>query len=452
MSFIGNVRALLNNLARDVRATVTGELGVEVGGNNIDAFGDMVSHQYTPISQFDFVYGGGGANGIYPSTHQIGVTSSAGAGSSVLAGSAGESRLVLTSGTAAGSATTVPSGGFAQFVSQKIVRYRAGQSVLVRFTVVFGVGVAGNVQIAGAGNTVDGYFFGYNETSYGILHRRGSSDTDPVAGWIPQTTWNVDRCDGGPAATNPSGFNINAQLGNVYQIRYPYLGFGPIKFYVLDKSTSLWVLCHIIQYPNSQTVVQITNPGLQFYAATYNKVAGSASSTMMLGSAGAFLSGKREYLGPQFAIQNTKSVTTENNILTLRNCTSYNGVTNRGLIRLRSLSLASDGGNGISTLRLLRNATIGGAPAYTAINGTLAAAGATLTLAQSIASFDVAGTTITAAGIPIFNANLARGSNFVIDLTPFDILIAPGEFLTFAFAATGSAASCAVAINWQEDQ
>lgn len=449
MSFIGNIRALLNSRARDIRSTVTDEVGVEIGGNNIDAFGDIVLHEYTPLLQFDFVYGGGGSNGAYGATNQVGVSTSAGTGASVQSGSVTGSLLQMTSGTSAGTVTTTPTTSYAQFVSTRIARYRAGQAILARFTCVFGTAVANNNQIAGSGNTVDGYFFGYNDTTFGVLHRRNSSDTDPVAGWTPKTSWNVDVCDGSNSANNPSGFNLNPLLGNVYQIRYPYLGFGPIKFYVLNPATSLWVLVHIIKYPNSQTVVQITNPGLQFYAASYNTGAGGNSATLKCGSVGFFLSGLRTFLGPQFAINNQKSaVTTETNILTLQSATSYNGVTNRSVVRIRSLSIFVDGANGYANLRVVRGATLGGAPSYTPISGT--GGPAALTSAQSIVTYDVAGTTV-ASGVNIFNANLARNTSFQIDMTPYDVFMLPGDTLTFAMTASASAA-CGVAVNWQEDQ
>lgn len=57
--------------------------------------------------------------------------------------------------------------------SRETVRYGAGMGLLARFTAVFDTGAANNEQIIGPGNSSDGFFFGYNGTSFGVLHRKG---------------------------------------------------------------------------------------------------------------------------------------------------------------------------------------------------------------------------------------------------------------------------------------
>jgi hypothetical protein len=53
------------------------------------------------------------------------------------------------------------------------VIYRAGQSGVSLFTAKFTTGVANSGQIAGLFNIGDGFYFGYNGTSFGICHRKG---------------------------------------------------------------------------------------------------------------------------------------------------------------------------------------------------------------------------------------------------------------------------------------
>ena len=62
-------------------------------------------------------------------------------------------------------------GSYAGFKSNRTLIYRAGQGVSSRFTAVFGPPEEGNVQLAGIGNQVSGLFFGYNGTSFGVMHR-----------------------------------------------------------------------------------------------------------------------------------------------------------------------------------------------------------------------------------------------------------------------------------------
>lgn len=426
---------------------------VDLGGMAVDAFGDVVFHEWEPVMQFDFVYGGGGASGVYTAPHQVGATAASGTGAAATAGSTGGSFLTLASGSAAGSNTTTPSTG-ATFTSTKIARYRPGQGVQARFSAIFGAATNHNGQLVGVGNVVDGYFFGTNPTggAWGILHRRNSSDataSDGLVGYVAASAFSEDKLDG----TGPSGFTIDITKLNVFQIRYPYLGGGPVKFYVLNPATSAWILCHVIKYPNSSTVIQITNPGLQFYAVNANDSTGSAGTTLKIGSVNVSISGKRLYLGPVFGVNNNKStITTETNILSVKNCTSFNGVTNRGILRMRTLSFAQTA-NGVVTLRVIKGTTLGGSPSFGAVSGSVTDTNVALTLtsAQSMASFDTAGTTIS-GGVCIFNGVVgSSGTAPPVDLTPFDLFCNPGEVLTFSMAATASA-TCAVAVNWNEDQ
>jgi hypothetical protein len=387
----------------------------------LSAFGTLETGEMTPVVALDFVYG---------INVQTGTSSVTGTGATV---DTNLSRLRLQSGTNA--------AGHAEFASRYIVRYRAGQGCTARFTCVFATGTVGNTQIVGVGSATNGYFFGYDGATFGILHRNGGADT-----WIPQSSWNGDLCDG----TGASGFDWNPQLGNVMQIKYPYLGFGTISFYVEDPKGT-WILCHTIQYPNSSQLVQVTNPSLNFYVQTLN--AGNTSNlTMYVGSVGIFISGPRSYSSnPKWAYDNGKSgIAGETTIFSLRNCTTYNGITNRGLLRIHSLSVAlfAASGNSWGILRLRIGATIGGSPSYATINRTTADNGVTITSGNSITSADVAGTTAT-GGTMIQNIALAQG-NLEIDVTAYNLFVAPGEILTVSGSASASS-TIAASVNWSED-
>lgn len=393
---------------------------IQIGGSNVSAFGDLIAVAHTPVMQIDFVYGINTQTGA-TSINTTGVADT------------NASRLRLQSGVgAAGSAT---------FNSARIARYRQGQGMMARFTAAWTNNAASSTQVVGMGNTQVGYFFGYNGTAFGVSRRNGGSDN-----WVAQTDWNGDKCDG----TGQSGFNWNKTFGNVMMIQYPFLGYGDITFWVQNSVTGAWILCHTIQYSNTTASVQVSNPSFPFFANVTN--AGSTTNLLMyVGSVDVFISGVREYLQQVYSTDNSKSgVTAETCIFSIRNCNTYNGVTNSGIIRIRSISMAyNNANNGFGILRVRKGATLGGTPAYTPINGSTADNGVTLTSANSIASVDTAATTST-AGFYQFNLNCGNVNNATLDVTPYLLYINPGEILTFGCFATNSG-GFQVAANWNED-
>lgn len=388
-------------------------------------FGDLIAQSLTPLIQMDFVYG------INTQTASTTIANTGVADTNA-------SRLRLQTGT--------NSAGSAIFQSRRPAKYRAGQGVIARFTTAYTTGVASSTQIHGVGNATDGYFFGYNGAAFGILHRNSGSDT-----WIPQSSWNGDKCDG----TGASGFIWDKTKGNVQMIKYPYLGYGNITFWVEDSLTSQMILCHTIRYTNSSASVQISNPNLSSYAQVINS--GNTSNVILYaGSIGIFLCGERSFVGnPQWATDNNKTpaATTETCIINLRNATTYNGVTNRSLIRLNAVSFtaASSGKTAAACfLRFRLGATIGGSPSYTPRSGSTANNGVTITSGNSVASFDTAGTTAS-GGTYQFNLASPDSGSALIDLTPFNLFIAPGEIMTVSAFNTAASQLVGVALNWTED-
>jgi hypothetical protein len=236
----------------------------------------------------------------------------------------------------------------------------------------------------------------------------------------------------------------------VVQIKYPFLGYGNITFWVQDQATSRWVLCHTIKYTNSSASLQLANPSLYFYGQVLN--AGNTSNiTSYCGSVGFFLCGERKFISsPKWATDNAKSgITAETNLFSIRNATTYNGVPNRALIRLNSLSLASTANNGVAVLRFRRGATLGGVPSYTPIDGATADNGVTITSGNSISSVDTAGTTAT-GGTYFFAVNVGSPGGTPFDLTPYELFVAPGEILTLGGFSSASTTIGAV-LTWSED-
>lgn len=69
--------------------------------------------------------------------------------------------------------TSATTSSYAHYETRLIGNYRGGQGIVARFTAMFTTGTTGTYQIAGVGNHGNGFFFGYDEDTFGILHRRG---------------------------------------------------------------------------------------------------------------------------------------------------------------------------------------------------------------------------------------------------------------------------------------
>ena len=345
-------------------------------------------------------------------------------------------RLRIQSGTS--------STGYAYITGKKIIRYRAGQGTMWRYTPLFTAWVANNIQLHWVGSiqsnaAYNGYFFGFNWTAFWIAHYIAWTPT-----WTAQTAWNGDRCDW----TSWTSFNRNPVNGSPVMIKYPYLWYWDIFFYVQKPIDWSWILVHTIRYANTTTTVELTNPSLQFISGTWNS-GNTTNQTMYTASVWLFISGTRSFISnPKKAMDSYKSaITAETNILSIRNADFYNGMNNRGMIRMNSLTISSSA-NQTAIIRLKMWVTLWWTPAYTAINGTTTDNGVTITNWQSIASYDTAGTTIAGWDYQ-FNIWLYAES-VQIDLTPYEILIAPGEVLTISWFGAGSTIIW-VSANWSED-
>jgi len=410
-----------------ISATGDGHLEVQISEPRT-AFGEVSTVAPTPTAQVDFVYG--------INTNTV-TTATTGSGT------------VTASGALATVDTTAAASSSAQIVSKRYLNYRPGQGAQARFTALFTTGAANSKQYAGVGTASinNGFFFGYNGTSFGICHVNAGSEA-----WIPQASWNVDPCDGTGGATNKSGITLDPTKINVFQIKYQYLGAGNIFFYVENSVNGQYVLVHSILYAGANTTTSVSQPNMQLIWHAVNTT-NATSIKVRAASGGLFVEGVRRTLGPQYGRDHTKnSITTETNIITLKNATTFNTVTNRSQVHLRAVSIAANKSGsivGTAILKIIRNATLGGTPAYAANDGSTADNGVTITSGQSVVSYDTAGTTIS-GGTVVFNSAVVVGGNNYFNMIDQDIFISPGDTLTFSFTSNDSCTTT-VAVSWSED-
>lgn len=344
------------------------------------------------------------------------------------------STAVTGSGTVTHSApfcvlsTTATTASSASFSSIKRLHYRTGQGCAALFTSVFTLGTAGSQQYVGVGNTSDGFFFGYNGVNFGILHRNNSSDT-----WIQQGGWNGDNFDG----TGASGITLDFTKGNVFKIQYQWLGYGNIFFYIENPVTGGFELVHQIRYPNTSTSTSLKNPTLALYAYVANTTNNTNIVTKIPSFAG-FVEGAILSNDIRFGIDHSKTgVTTELNILTLQNKTTFNSISNQKEVILDTLSFTTTG-TPDCTFRLKKNVTLGGSPSY-----------ADVAVNNSVVSYDTAGTTV-ASGRQLATFYVNGNNETTINISHMDILLQPGDKLTISATSSGAGIAPAVGVSWRE--
>jgi len=398
-----------------------------IDSSMLSAFGVLETGERTPVLQGDFVHGLNVQVWSTPSTSGTGASVDTNAG-----------RLRIQAGTGGTS--------YAYITNKFPLRYRAGQGMVALFTPVFDTGVASNVQAWGVGGIAsnalyDGYFFAFNGVDFGIYHYNKGTPT-----WIPQTDWNGDKC-----LANDGSFEYDPTFGSPAMIKYPYLGYGDIFFWLQNPNTGAWKKVHTIQYANTTNATQLGNPTMQFIGFTANS-GNTTNKTMYCGSVGVFISGKRSFVGnPRWEWSHDKSsISTETNIIAIRNATTYNGVTNRGLIRLTDITFSSSAASGIARMKFyIASPTLGGSPSYTPKNGSTADNGVTITSGNSIASIDVAGTTVT-GGLSVFALTVDNPNTVIKELIDRDLYICPGETGVFAVYSSINT-QAGISVCWSED-
>ena len=326
--------------------------------------------------------------------------------------------------------TSTTTNSTAKLKSRRHARYRAGLGGVQRFTTLFTAPVAATEIYAGildeAGSSVafkNGLAVGYTGTVFGF--QRFSGDTLTT---IAQADWD-DPLDG----TGASGMTLDHTKLNIWYIQFGYLGaLGPILWFVGTDNIPYKV--HTMQITGTLTEPTSLNPNYNFTLWANNK-ATTSDVGVKCASYAYFTEGKAELIELQQPQQSSgeiskAAVTTEIAILTIRNKATYQSKVNFIDIVLEHVgaSIEAANANNLGSIRLVRNATLGGTPSYSDINTS-----------DSVVDMDTAGTTVT-GGKDLLDEPLA-GKNDKIseDILQLKIILGPGETITLAGTSAGSA-------------
>ena len=396
----------------NIEATQFGHLECSIK-DPLSAFGEVVVVQPTPVVQQVFSYNGNLNGRLWSAT--ISGSSTFGIENNM---------MKVTTGVTPGSTPILQ--------TRKKLKYRAGEGIIVRFTTLFDAAFAGTSQYMGFGDSQNGYFVGYDDVNFGILHRVGGVDT-----WVAQTAWNIDKADG-----TKSLLARNWQRLQIWEIAIGYLGTAPVQFKLFNGGAggNEFLTCHEFDFAGNRTSPHLANSTLPFYAAASNGVTSNnlimRSASLMLAIAGYT---RIEGFTNNFDHTKTPISTTATNILTIRNDTTHQAQTNNTVVYPIRLSVGLVDAKRTTIVRLLKDTTLGGSPSYVAVGG------------DSVVSTEIVGTTTT-GGTSLGVFVMSIDSSIDINLKELEIELQPGETLTVsASTITADSATITAAISWRED-
>lgn len=339
------------------------------------------------------------------------------------------SASILQSGGMGVLQTGTTSGSWSYIETIDVLRYVTGVGGLMRFTAIFTPEAGGGKQVIGYGDDNDGFFFGFNGNSFGILRRRGGVET-----WVAQSSWNVDKMDG----TGSSGVILDTSKGNVYAIQFQWLGYGAIAFGMENPSTGELIIVHRIEYANANNLPSIFNPSLPLSAKIHNS--GTDTNIMLeTPSAIGFQEGETNHaleITNSYAASNSITANTEAAIFSIRDVTSFQSKTNRVRVKTAFVSYGAEGTKDV-TFRLIKNVNLSG-EAWTPISS-----------GTSVVDVDISGA-LVGGGKDLLHWIVSKTESnqfFLPDTLP--IVIGPGDTLTIAAVSTANSdISCS--LTWNE--
>ena len=247
--------------------------------------------------------------------------------------------------------------------------------------------------------------------------------------FISQSDWNGKSLN-----------NFNQHFGNIYMIKFSYLGFGPSYFYILDPESKEFINVHTISEMSEIEKPVISNRALKigWYAASLGS--SGTSLTVRGASASVAVDGDSRLLVETDSISasNPSVGTTFTSILTLKPRDNFNSKAVLGAIRIKNLAISSDSSKEIRFF-IAKNAALG----ETNFNY--------VEESESIALYDSTAHSFT-TGKRVFDGQIGAAGNANIDLSDYNIDLVFGDSITvFARVVSGAASSVTAGLVWKED-
>jgi hypothetical protein len=271
--------------------------------------------------------------------------------------------------------------------------------------------------------------------------------------FIAQSAWNIDVMDGSASASNPTAILLDPGKFNVYEISMQYLGVGTMVFKIevapAGGNNATWAAVHIIRNPNALTASHVGNPSMPFTMSAYKAASSATDLTVRCCSVFGGIEGQLIRNGPLITYTGyTAGLTTARTALfIIRNSLYYGGRTNQSVIVLNSLTAAARGGNNVlTTVQLIRNATIAGNPNFAEYSS-----GHSCALFANTASMTCSYTNNHQLVFSVAIGEVGE-TTFNFLSTMEEIELQPGEWLVVSAYTNTSTAYISVGLNTREDR
>lgn len=260
---------------------------------------------------------------------------------------------------------SMPTGGKAYEQSYEFIPYQPGRSQQVFITFNMNGGVANVLKFAGLSDGNNGIEFQMNGTTPQFTLYSDSGNGDQT---VAQSSWNLDRFDGGSPVTNPSGITLDPSKIQIVAIDLQALyagrvrvGFdvGGVIYFVHQFTSANLITTPYIQTANLPIRCGMTCTGT--VSTTMNFICCSVSSE----------GGVVDVRGRGFTAQGTATAGsgTRTHLLSVRPKTTFNSITNRINFDLDSLQMVVTGVNPVYWELCLGQA-ISGTTTFNDVNAT----------------------------------------------------------------------------------
>ncbi len=264
------------------------------------------------------------------------------------------------------------------------------------------------------------------------------------AGAAPTDTWTyVDSWNG----TVP---NFDPTKLNVWAMDMRWLGAGRVRFFMEDPTTGKMVLIHTQIYSSTQLTPHVLKPAMRvaYRCGTTNPAITPSQNVTVTGASifGGIQGNIVQTSGSQ-AYYNTDSTNRSQNVvhhlLSIQNPVVRSNMVNKNSLIIQDLTVSAQG-NDPSVLFIVKNAV--GTSDYLVFN-PLPGAGP-----FNFAQFSISNVTETLSLDQINNIQtLGVNSSNKFDLLPYNMILAPGDYVSVFLLSTSTISRTAVGMTWRVD-